>query len=229
MVEQDKAYFDKLEAFMNSIDINGFQFHELEEGKVYQWKPQCGPQPLDKIEEIISYRGQDVLTYYFAGKTHLRTSELVNPKVDWAAMNEACRQSLLRIYSPLELRRYLKHTKFGKTFSKENCYFMALLQIIFAIYDELTNAYGKVLENDVTHDAYFVKTCYMKNGEMTGDASLVLNIPFEDWLKKYGMEQYRKMNKIPSEADVVVLVNKDLCDGDNKLHIPYAASWKELL
>ena len=73
---------------------------------------------------------------------------------------------------------------------------MALLQIIFAIYDELTNAYGKVLENDVTHDAYFVKTCYMKNGEMTGDASLVLNIPFEDWLKKYGMEQYRKMNKI---------------------------------
>ena len=61
---------------------------------------------------------------------------------------------------------------------------MALLQIIFAIYDELTNAYGKVLENDVTHDAYFVKTCYMKNGEMTGDASLVLNIPFEDWLKK---------------------------------------------
>ena len=54
LVEQDKAYFDKLEAFMNSIDINGFQFHELEEGKDYQWKPQCGPQPLDKIEEVIS-------------------------------------------------------------------------------------------------------------------------------------------------------------------------------
>ncbi len=40
MVEQDKAYFDKLEAFMNSIDINGFQFHELEEGKPFDFREQ---------------------------------------------------------------------------------------------------------------------------------------------------------------------------------------------
>lgn len=56
-MRQDLQYYTKLEEIMNSIDINGFTFHEVEEGRDYQWKLECGPQPLDKIEEVVSYRG----------------------------------------------------------------------------------------------------------------------------------------------------------------------------
>ena len=56
---------DKLEQFMDSVNINGFTFHDLEQEKTYEWKARCGPQPLSEIEEVIAYRGQDIITYYF--------------------------------------------------------------------------------------------------------------------------------------------------------------------
>ena len=227
-MKKNLEYYTKLEEIMNRIDINGFQFHEIEEGKDYQWKPYCGPQPLDKIEEVISYRGQDILTYYYVKETHLRTSELVNPKVDWLALNEACHKDLLRMYSPLDLQRYLKHTKFSKSFHEGNQYLMGLLQFIFAIYQDMVSYYEQILERDIKEDAYLVKTCHIENGEMMPHSATVFLHSFEDWLKKYGMDEYRKMKNIGKDVDVIVLVNKDLCDGTYKLSIPYASTWKEL-
>lgn len=228
-MKQDLEYFSKLEEIMNSIDINGFTFHEIEEGRDYQWKMECGPQPLDEIEEVISYRGQDILTYYFVKKTHLRSSELVNPRVDWAALNEKCRRDLLRFMSPLELERYVRHTKFGKSYRDDNRYLMGLLQYIFTIYYDLISAYEKILQHDIKEEAYLLKTCHMEKGEIVPHNTMVILCPFEEWLKRHGVEEYRKMQKIGKEAEVIVLVNKDLCDGNYKLDVPYAGNWKELV
>ncbi|MBQ7479947.1 MAG: hypothetical protein IJT01_13805 [Selenomonadaceae bacterium] len=214
---------------MNSIDINGFTFHEVEEGRDYQWKLECGPQPLDKIEEVVSYRGQDILTYYFVKKLHMRSSELVNPRVDWGALNEKCRQDLLRIMGPLDLERYVRHTKFGKTYRKEIRYLMGFLQFIATIYYDMISAYEKILQHDVTKDAFLLKTCHMEKGEIVPHNTMVILCPFEEWLKRHGMDQYREMQGIDKEAEVVVLVNKDLCDGSYKLDVPFVCNWKELV
>lgn len=227
-MKKDFAYYTKLEEIMNSININGFQFHDIEDGKDYEWKPQCGPQPLDKVEEVIAYKGQDIMTYYFVKKDHVRSSELINNKVDWEGMNESCHRSLLRMYSSRELAHFLKHAKFASTYSRRNQYLLLLFQLIMPIYHSLIDCYAQVLEHDVTENSYFVMTGHKERGELIPDSAHVLLLPFSQWLKKHGMDTWREMLEIDKKADVVVMAHKDLCDGNYELTVPYASDWKEL-
>ena len=222
-------FLDKLEQFMDSININGFTFHDLEPNKTYEWKARCGPQPLNEIEEVVAYRGQDIITYYFVKDNHLRSSELVNRNVDWRELNQKCHWDLLKIFKTQELRRFLETEEFADTFLPENRYYIGFLQFVLAISHSLNDTYEAMLQNDITSDAYFVVTYHKERGKLLGFSAKLLNTPFEEWLKKYGMDEYRKIVGIGKKTDVIVMTNKDLSKGDYNFTIPYASDWRDLV
>ena len=225
------AYCEWMERIMDSIVINGFHFHDIEVGKEYEWSLLSGPQPLDKIEEVVCYRGQDIMTYYFLEDDHILGSDLINPAVDWVALNDNCRQVLRRIYTEQELKRYIGGSKYAKSFRPTTRYAMGLFQLILPVYNAITDIYDILWNKDIKDDVYMVRTAFKKRGVVHLYGTSTLTMPLEEWLKKNGPDEFLRQIKAKKGTDVIVMVNKKLNVKDEvcELDIPYAYSWKELM
>ena len=119
--------------------------------------------------------------------------------------------------------------EFANTYLPENRYYLGFLQFVLAINRCLCDTYETMLRDDITSAAYFVLTYHKERGKLIGLSAKLFDLPFEDWLKKYGMDEYRKIVNIGKKADVIVMTNRDLSKGDYNFTIPYASDWRELI
>ena len=215
-------YYDKLLKIMDAININGFHLHDLEDGKVYEWTKSSGSQPLDEIESVIAYRGQDIMTYYFVPSDgHVLTAELVNRHVDWPQLNNKCKRDLLRIFTKDELRTYVKSTLYSSSFPRHSIYICAFLQIMLLLHASLMEVYETVLKRDIKEPSYCVKCLLKHGGTVDFSNTAALTKPLEEYLQLHGLEGFRQAMRIPEANDIVVLCNKDLTDEDYNFDIPY--------